>query len=124
MAKVIAPNKHYTGLSAGVMFNNGIGETDDVNRIKWFAQKGYLVEGYEADASDLVPTATDTVSREEHEAVIAAHKASLDRVADLEKALAIANEEIERLQPKPPEPAGPVEPAPEPEPEKPNRKGK
>lgn len=45
MAKVIAPNKQYTGLSASVMFVNGVGETDDPHLLAWFALKGYMVEG-------------------------------------------------------------------------------
>lgn len=44
MAKIIAPNKQYTGLSASVSFINGVGETDDLHLIKWFKDKGYEVE--------------------------------------------------------------------------------
>jgi hypothetical protein len=44
MAKIIAPNKNYTGLSAGVMFVNGIGECTDPHLISWFKEKGYRVE--------------------------------------------------------------------------------
>lgn len=51
MAKVYAPNKQYTGLSAGVHFVNGIGETDDPHLIEWFKDKGYTVEEFtKADA--------------------------------------------------------------------------
>jgi len=44
MAKIIAPNKQYTGVSAGVPFVNGVGETADPELIKWFKTHGYEVE--------------------------------------------------------------------------------
>lgn len=44
MTKIIAPNKNYNGLSAGVMFVNGIGECSDPHLISWFKEKGYRVE--------------------------------------------------------------------------------
>jgi hypothetical protein len=44
MAKIIAPNKNYNGLSASVMFVNGIGECTDPYLISWFKKKGYRVE--------------------------------------------------------------------------------
>lgn len=44
MARVIAPNKEYTGLSAGVAFANGVGETDNPHLLSWFESKGYEVE--------------------------------------------------------------------------------
>lgn len=43
MVKIIAPNKQYTGLSAGVFFVNGEGETDETHLIGWFRDKGYEV---------------------------------------------------------------------------------
>lgn len=44
MAKIKTPNEQYTGLSAGVSFCNGVGETDDPYLIEWFKQHGYTVE--------------------------------------------------------------------------------
>lgn len=44
MAVIYAPNKEYTGLSAGVSFVNGRAVTDDPDRIKWFSSHGYIVE--------------------------------------------------------------------------------
>lgn len=44
MAKIIAPNKSYTGVSASVAFANGKGETDNGHLIKWFKEHGYTVE--------------------------------------------------------------------------------
>lgn len=44
MAKVYAPNKQYTGVSAGVAFVNGVGETSDPYLLKWLEDHGYEVE--------------------------------------------------------------------------------
>ncbi|WP_036709362.1 hypothetical protein [Paenibacillus pinihumi] len=49
MAKVIAPNSQYTGLSASVMFVKGVGETDDEYLLGWFEEKGYTVERSEPE---------------------------------------------------------------------------
>lgn len=54
MTKIIAPNKEYTGLSAGVYFCNGVGETDNPNLIEWFEKHGYHVEGNEKDEQESV----------------------------------------------------------------------
>lgn len=54
MAKVIAPNSQYTGLSATVAFVNGVGETDNENLLQWFEEKGYTVIRPEPEA-DLPP---------------------------------------------------------------------
>lgn len=47
MARVIAPNKEYNGVSAGVRFVNGEAECSDKWTLKWFKAHGYTVE--EAD---------------------------------------------------------------------------
>lgn len=47
MAKIYAPNKQYTGVSAGVTFVNGVGETSDPHLLEWFREHGYTVEGEE-----------------------------------------------------------------------------
>lgn len=44
MTKILAPNKTYNGVSAGVPFVNGKGETDDPHRIEWFERHGYEIE--------------------------------------------------------------------------------
>lgn len=44
MAKIIAPNKQYSGISASVVFVNGIGETDKPELLEWFRGHGYAVE--------------------------------------------------------------------------------
>lgn len=44
MAKIYAPNRGYTGISAGVPFVDGKGETDDQYLLAWFREHGYQVE--------------------------------------------------------------------------------
>lgn len=44
MAKILAPNREYTGVSASVPFCNGVGETDNPTLISWFKEHGYVVE--------------------------------------------------------------------------------
>ena len=43
MAKIIAPNKAYNGISASVPFVEGVGETADSHLIEWFRAHGYEV---------------------------------------------------------------------------------
>lgn len=51
MTKVFAPNKQYTGLSAGVTFVNGVGETDKAHVLDWFREHGYTVEEVDPPAA-------------------------------------------------------------------------
>lgn len=44
MAKIIAPVAGYTGVSASVQFEKGVGHTDDPHLIEWFEKKGYEIE--------------------------------------------------------------------------------
>lgn len=41
--KIIAPNKNYTGISAGVAFAKGVAECKDPRVIAWFENHGYTV---------------------------------------------------------------------------------
>lgn len=60
MAKIVAPNKEYTGLSASVYFCKGEGQTDKPELIEWFKKHGYEVE------EDTVPNKKDNpISLEE-----------------------------------------------------------
>lgn len=43
MAKILSPNKSYTGVSASVAFCNGIGTTDNPELIDWFKKHKYQV---------------------------------------------------------------------------------
>jgi len=49
MARIIAPNKEYAGVSAGISFSNGEGNTDDKYLIEWFKAHGYEVEASEPE---------------------------------------------------------------------------
>ncbi|MBN6889905.1 hypothetical protein ACUXCC_003471 [Cytobacillus horneckiae] len=44
MAVIKAPNKAFNGIVASVVFQNGVGETDDKWLKNWFGGKGYEVE--------------------------------------------------------------------------------
>lgn len=44
MAKIYAPVKEYNGISAGVSFRDGVGETFSPHLLKWFREHGYKVE--------------------------------------------------------------------------------
>lgn len=44
MAVIKAPNEDYAGVSAGVVFERGVGHTDDEYLIRWFSDHGYQVE--------------------------------------------------------------------------------
>lgn len=69
MAKVLSPNEQYTGLSASVMFINGVGETDDEHLLQWFEEKGYTVERSEPVLQDDVALqATKAAELEKKEA--------------------------------------------------------
>lgn len=52
MAKIIAPNKQYTGISASVYFCNGIGETTNEDLISWFKEHGYSVVEEDIEKKD------------------------------------------------------------------------
>ena len=43
MAKIYAPNKQYNGISAGVTFVQGVGESSNPHLLDWFKSKGYEV---------------------------------------------------------------------------------
>lgn len=43
MAKIIAPNQDYCGISAGVVFQDGEGQCEDVRLLDWFEVHGYQV---------------------------------------------------------------------------------
>lgn len=43
MAKIIAPNQNYSGISAGVVFYDGEGQCEDARLLDWFEVRGYKV---------------------------------------------------------------------------------
>jgi len=44
MARITAPNRQYTGISASVPFAGGVGYTDSPRLVSWFRSHGYEVE--------------------------------------------------------------------------------
>lgn len=58
MALIKAPNKEYTGVSAGVSFIKGEAETDNKWKIQWFKNKGYEVVEEETKKSPAKKSAT------------------------------------------------------------------
>lgn len=59
MAKIIAPNKSYTGVSASVAFCNGEGSTTNPGLIDWFEKHGYKVIKDVAEEGLKVPSEDD-----------------------------------------------------------------
>ena len=53
MAKIYAPNKDYTGISAGVHFSQGVGECTNPYLLAWFRAKGYTVEEIEVELKNM-----------------------------------------------------------------------
>ena len=55
--KIYSPNKRYSGVSANVIFVNGVGETENPYLIEWFQSHGYTVE--EADQEEVTQEETE-----------------------------------------------------------------
>lgn len=53
MAKIYAPNKKYSGVSAGVRFSAGVGDTDSPALKKWFREHEYKVVEPEKSPDDM-----------------------------------------------------------------------
>ena len=49
MACIVAPNKEYAGISAGVSFRGGEGHTDNPYLIRWFREHGYEIIDNDAE---------------------------------------------------------------------------
>lgn len=50
MWRILSPNTEYNGITAGVTFVGGVGETDS-DPSDYFQRHGYQVEALEADAA-------------------------------------------------------------------------
>lgn len=99
MAKVIAPNQQYSGLSATVMFVNGVGETDDLHLLEWFKSRGYTVEHTEPEKGenqDDIPIEKMTVAQLKEYA--AKHEIDLGEATKKEDVLKVIQD---AQQPKP-----------------------
>lgn len=64
MAKIFAPNKEYGGISAGIQFFMGVGETSNPLLIEWFKSKSYTVELDAAELEIPVPDPDLTITEE------------------------------------------------------------
>lgn len=73
--KILSPNRSYTGISAGVDFLRGVGETNDPNLIDWFKEHGYSI--IEEDV-DLKPSEKKLEEMAVEELVAYAEKKSID----------------------------------------------
>lgn len=83
--KIIAPNKNYTGISAGVAFAKGVAECKDPRVIAWFENHGYTV-------TDTLPEDDkDTALKNELSALQAEHDKKLVENAALKT-------EVEKLK--------------------------
>ena len=67
MAKIVAPNKNYNGISYNVKFSNGVGETDDPQAIEWFKEKGYKVVKDKKSKESIVVDDADEVNEDNHD---------------------------------------------------------
>lgn len=61
--KVYAPNKGYSGISAGVTFVNGVGETDRAHLLEWFQEKGYQIERQDHSVQEQTTVQTEEFER-------------------------------------------------------------
>lgn len=50
MTKIYTPNEKYTGVTAGVSFVDGVGDTEDKYLINWFEEKGYKLADENVEA--------------------------------------------------------------------------
>ncbi|MGF7050410.1 alpha/beta superfamily hydrolase [Paenibacillus sp. DS2015] len=78
MPKVYAPNKQYIGLSAGVSFVNGIGESDDPNVIEWFRDHGYEIEEKNVVKATGEAKATEAAKKEAEKQIKALRKKAME----------------------------------------------
>jgi len=67
MAKILAPNKEYDGITAGIKFSKGVADCSNPYLIDWFKSKGYTVE---LDAAELkLPVPDPVIEPEETQEV-------------------------------------------------------
>lgn len=64
MTKVTAPNRGYNGISAGVVFTDGVGETDNAGALAYFRRAGYELDEKVKKGDPRYPTAPVTEAPE------------------------------------------------------------
>ncbi|MEW8955767.1 Rho termination factor N-terminal domain-containing protein [Clostridium sp.] len=62
--KILSPNKEYTGLSAGVSFVNGEGNTEDLWLVDWFKNMGYEVREEKIEVTEEKDTLNNLTVKE------------------------------------------------------------
>ena len=89
--KIIAPNKNYTGISAGVAFAKGIAECKDPRVIEWFENHGYTVtDTLPEDGNDNAIKNELSALQAEHDEVLAEHVSLKAEIESLRAKLAEA----------------------------------
>ena len=74
--KIYSPVKDYTGVTAGVGFSNGVGETDSPHLIGWFKENGYKVE----EDSELIYTPQTHASQISGQSINLANEIQEDKI--------------------------------------------
>lgn len=92
MAKIIAPNKQYTGVSASVPFINGQGETNNPALIDWFREHGYIIEGEEPVQTDRPPVELENMDVDQLKAYAAEHGINIGQSTSVSGILKKINE--------------------------------
>lgn len=94
MTTIRCPNREYSGLSATVVFTNGVGQTDDPHLIEWFRQRGYEI-GDEAPPQVGIPPELMEMDEESLRQYAQAHEIPLGNATSqngmLKKILAALN---------------------------------
>lgn len=83
MADIVSQNAQYDGVTIGVQFTNGRGQTDDAKKIEWFQEHGYTVEN-NAMGTPLTSSVSDTEFAAETNAVNAVNFAEANATATQE----------------------------------------
>jgi sugar phosphate isomerase/epimerase len=83
MAKIYAPNKQYSGISASVVFVNGVGETENPTLLKWFKDHGYEVEVVEKKDPPNEPSKFDGMDVEQLKAYAAEHNIEIGNASSV-----------------------------------------
>ncbi len=95
MAKIYTKNKNYSGYTASVKFNQGVGETNDPYLIEWFRAAGFeVVFTEQVEGVDLAKMKKDElIALAEEKGLEVNQKMTKDQIIDL-----IEAEEAEDLE--------------------------
>ena len=97
--KIIAPNKNYTGISAGVAFANGVGDCSNPDTINWFEQHGYdIKESLDNDETSISEKEFKALKKENAELKKSADPKELEKNKALKDKLKAVEKELEELK--------------------------